>query len=409
MSDFSILPPSDAGPWLTLIGLGEDGLAGLTDASRKALNAAEIVFGGLRHLALAGIGDDRARAWPVPFSVAPVLAARGRRVAILASGDPFWFGAGGSLMAHLATGEWVSYPQPSTFALAANRLGWRLEDTRCFGLHAAPFARLRPGLGKGERLICLLRDASAPADLAQWLCDQGAGDSALHVLESLGGPRERVRTTTAQGFALNDIQPPVAVAIDLARSIGLPITPGLPDDAFAHDGQITKRAIRALTLCALAPRRGETLWDLGAGSGSVSVEWCLAGGRATALEARADRVQNIAANIESFGLSHRMQVFEGRTDAGRLPQTMAALPAPDAVFIGGGGDAALLTTLFDALPPSTRLVMNGVTLETEMLLADWHARKGGSLLRVELAQAAPLGRMRGWQPARAVVQWSVVL
>ena len=429
MSDSNIPAPTVSTPWLSLIGLGEDGLDGLTDASRKALQEAEIVFGGPRHLALAGVSDDRAQAWPLPFSVDPVLARRGQRVAVLASGDPFWFGVGGSLMTRLEPGEWRSFPQPSTFALAANRLGWRLEDTHCFGLHAAPFARLRPGLGKGERLICLLRDGKAPAELAQWLCDQGGGDSALHVLEALGGPRERVTTGTAQGFAGSDNQThvsgvhvsgvlvsgtpvftaPVAVAVEMARSIGLPAAPGLPDDAFVHDGQITKRPVRALTLSALAPRRGEMLWDIGAGAGSVSIEWCLAGGRAVALEARADRVKNIATNIDSFGLSHRMQTIEGRVDAGRLPQAMAALPAPDAVFVGGGGDSALLTTLFDALPQGTRLVMNGVTLETEMLLAAWHARKGGSLLRIEMAEAAPLGRMRGWSPARAVVQWSVVL
>jgi|AntAceMinimDraft_1070359.scaffolds.fasta_scaffold21156_2 precorrin-6Y C5,15-methyltransferase (decarboxylating) len=401
--------PGIAAPWLSLIGLGEDGLAGLTDASRKALEAAEFVFGGPRHLALAGIGGDRAQPWPVPFSVIPVMALRGRRVVVLASGDPFWFGAGGALMAHVKPGEWLSYPQPSIFSLAANLLGWRLENSRCLGLHAAPFARMLPGLGKGERIICTLRDGNAPAELAAWLTDQGAGDSQMHILQALGGPQQRVLTCTAQDFALAGLQALIAVGIEVSTSIGLPTTPGLPDDAFAHDGQITKRPVRALTLCALAPRRGEVLWDIGAGSGSVSVEWCLAGGHAVALEVRGDRVPNIATNIERFGLAPRMKVIEGAVTDGQLPEAMNSLPGPDAVFIGGGGTANLLCHLFDRLPKGTRLVMNGVTLETEMLLATWHAAKGGTLLRIDLAEAAPLGRMRGWSPARPVVQWSVVL
>ena len=386
-------------PWLSLIGIGEDGA--LSPAARDALAAAEVVFGGPRHLALAGAGD-RGRAWPVPFDASPVLALRGRAVAVLASGDPFWHGAGGTLAPHLAPGEWISHPAPSTFQWAANRLGWRIEDTLCLGLHAAPFARLVPILHPGAQIIATLRDGSAPAALAAWLTAQGWGDSRLHVLEALGGPRERLRKATAAGFALTDITAPVAVAIEPAGAPGLPRAPGLSDDLFAHDGQITKARIRALTVAALAPRPGLHLWDLGAGSGSVSVEFCLAGGRATAVETRADRCANIAANADAFGLSHRLRVVEGTT-----PDSTTGLDAPDAVFVGGGCDGALLTHLWDAIPPGTRLVVNAVTIGTEALLADWHARHGGELWRIDLAQAAPLGRMRGWSPARPVVQWSV--
>ena len=183
---------------------------------------------------------------------------------------------------------------------------------------------------------------------------------------------------------------------------GLPRASGLPDDAFAHDGQITKRPIRALTLSALAPFPGAHLWDLGAGSGSISVEWCLAGGTASAVEHRADRIANIAANADAFGLSHRLTLTHSPT-ADALPH----LPRPDAVFIGGGADAALLAALWDMIPPGTRLVMSAVTLETEALLYDAHARLGGALLRIDIAQTAPLGRMRGWSASRPVVQWSV--
>lgn len=397
-----------ADPWLSIIGLNEDGVDGLSSASRAVLSQAEVIFGGPRHLELAGAGA-RGHAWPVPFSVAPVLEWRGRPVVVLASGDPFWFGAGGSLLPHLTEGEWQSFPAPSTFALAANQLGWRLEEVRCFGLHAAPFERLLPALHLGAKILCLLRDGQSPTALAEWLSEKGGGDTRLHVLERLGGPQQRCRSALAQGFALTDVAAPVAVGLELARSIGLPTTPGLPDAAFAHDGQITKRPIRALTLCALAPRPGEVLWDIGAGSGSVSVEWCLAGGCAVALEAKPERAANITENIARFGLAQQMQVICDAVQNGQLPAHFATMPRPDAVFIGGGGSDALLQSLFATLPKGTRLVMNGVTLETEMLLADWHAKQGGALLRLELASAAPLGRMRGWSPARPVVQWSVVL
>lgn len=384
-----------AEPWLSIIGLGEDGPAGLTAASRAALAAAEIVYGAPRHLALAGVSG---REWPVPFDIAPLLAQRGRPVAALVSGDPFWHGAGGTLAATLEPGEWRAYPTPGTFSLAAARLGWRLEEVSCLGLHAAPFARLRPVLARGVRAICLMRDGAAPAALAEWLVAQGLGATRITVLEALGGPRERLRQAQAQGFAL-ECEAPVAVALDgadLPPGAGLPRGFGLPDAAFAHDGQITRRAVRAVTLAHLAPRAGEMLWDIGGGSGSVSVEWCLNGGRAMTIEPRADRLDNIAANIEAFGLAGRM-----RAVAGSAPDALAGMPAPDAIFIGGGANAAVIAVL-----PPVRLVVNAVTLETEALVAALHAARGGSLTRLSVEEAAPLGRMRGWTPARSVTIWS---
>lgn len=393
-------------PWLTIVGLGEDGLEGLPDASRAALQAAAVIFGGPRHLDLVAAGA-RGIPWPVPFDLAPVLARRGQRVVVLTSGDPFWFGAGGSLAHHLTPEEWRALPIAGVFSLAAARLGWRLENSLSFGLHAASFARLRPVLARGAHVICTLRDAQAPADLAQWLCQNGFGAARMIVLEALGGPRERLRSTRADAFDLAGIATPVAVALDCAdlpAHVGQSRAAGLPDDTFAHDGQITKRPIRALTLSALAPRTGELLWDIGGGSGSVSAEWCLLGGRAITVERHTARCANIAANIAAFGLEGRMTLVEGVA-----PAALAGLPLPDTVFVGGGGDAALYQTLLPMLPPGTRLVANGVTLETETVLAACHAQHGGSLLRIELALAEPLGGMRGWQPARPVVQWSVVL
>ena len=383
--------------------MGEDGLHGLGDGSRSALAQAQRVFGGARHLALASVGS-RGREWPLPFDVAPVLALRGQPVTVLASGDPFWFGAGGSLAAHLTPGEWVAFPSPSTFSLAASRLGWRLEHVHCFGLHAAPFARTRSALHGGAQLLCLLRDGPAVRDFAQWLTQQGSGASALWVLEALGGPRERTRQSTAKALDFADIQSPVAVAVQVVGPLGLANAPGLPDSGFAHDGQITKSPIRALTLSTLAPRPGEHLWDLGAGSGSVSVEWCLAGGTASAVEQNAERVANIRANAASFGIDHRLAVHHGATQ-----DLIAGLPTPHAIFVGGGFDMALFTALQSIAPTGCRVVVNAVTLETESTLLQLHAQHGGALLRIELAQAAPLGRMRGWQSSRPVVQWSVTL
>ncbi|UWQ73754.1 precorrin-6y C5,15-methyltransferase (decarboxylating) subunit CbiE [Leisingera sp. M658] len=389
-------------PWLTIIGLGENGLEGLGDASRKALAEAEVIIGGPRHLELAGAGT-KGQPWPVPFSIEPVLAARGRRVVVLASGDPFWHGAGGSLMRDLEAGEWVSHPAPSCFALAANLLGWKLEEVLCLGLHAAPYARLLPLLGRGVRVICTLRDGAAPAELAAWLVANGQPDARLHVMERLGGPKERLFHATAEAWDLPPGGTPVLMAIEAMRP-GLPQASGLAEAHFASDGQITKRPIRALTLSALAPRAGELLWDIGGGSGSISVEWCLAapGARAIAFEPRESRLENIRANAAGFGLDHRMTAV-----LGKAPDVLQGNPLPDCVFIGGGGSQEVLDHLWEILPEGTRLVANGVTLETETLLMQAHAARGGHLLKAEIAEAGPLGTMRDWRRARPVIQWSV--
>ncbi len=385
-------------PWLTLIGLGEDGLEGLSPASHEALGRAEVIFGGPRHLALVGAAG-RGQAWPVPFDTGPVLALRGRAVVVLASGDPFWFGAGGSLMAQLQPGEWVSHPALSTFQLAANRLGWRLEEVHCLGLHAAPFSRLRPVLGRGVRAICTLRDGAAVGELAAWLAATGHASARLVVLERLGGPAERMTVGAVPAV----VTAPVSVAIE-ASDPGLPRASGLDDALFDHDGQITKRPVRALTLSALAPRSGEVLWDIGAGSGSVGIEWLLAGGaRVVALEADPGRAARARGNAAAFGLAHRYDLVDARAPAG-----LDGLPVPDAVFVGGGASEAVLARLWEVIPAGCRLVMNAVTLETEALVLGWSARHGGSLLKIELSEPAAIGRKRGWRSSLPILQWSVV-
>ena len=390
------------GPWLTIIGIGEDGLAGLSEASRNALDRAETVFGGERHLKLAAV-DGRGKPWPVPFDAACVLEKRGRPTAVLASGDPFWHGAGGSLASRLSPNEWVAHPSPSTFSLAASRLGWPLESTVCIGLHAAPFERLMPLLARGAKIICLVRDTKAAADLAGWLTARGFGPSRLWTLSALGGSRESIIESKADGYASGSATSPLAVAIAADGAAGLPRASGLADDLFKHDGQITKRPIRALALSALAPRPGERLWDIGAGSGSISIEWALAGGPASAIEAREDRARNIRANAEVFGLAHRISVI-----AASAPTALSSLERPDAVFIGGGLDSAMFDAIWQLIPSGTRLVAHSVTLETEALLADLQRRHGGDLMRIEISHAVPLGGFRSWEASRPVVQWSVV-
>ena len=393
---------SRAIPWLTIIGIGEDGLAGLSEASRNALEKAETVFGGERHLKLAAI-DGRGKPWPVPFEASCVLSCRGRPTVVLASGDPFWHGAGGNLAAHLEQGEWIAHPAPSTFSIAAARLGWPLESTVCIALHAAPFERLVPLLARGGRVICLVRDASAAAALARWLTARGWGASRLWTLSALGGPREAICESRADGYKAESAATPLAVALEAKGRTGLPRVSGLADDLFRHDGQITKRPVRALALSALAPRPDERLWDIGAGSGSISIEWALAGGTAIAIEAREDRAANIAANAADFGLAHRVVVVTAKA-----PAALSTLEKPDAVFIGGGLNAAMFEHLWLLLSAGTRIIAHAVTLETESLLADLQRRHGGDLLKIEISQAAPLGRLRSWETARPVVQWSAV-
>jgi precorrin-6Y C5,15-methyltransferase (decarboxylating) len=396
--------------WLSIVGIGEDGVDGLSPVARGLIAAAEIVFGGERHLALAApLIRGATRPWPSPFErgIEEVLARRGRAVCVLASGDPFLHGVGSVLARHVDPGETVVAPAPSTFSLAAARLGWALPEAAMVSLHGKALDLVRPHLHPGARVLALTSDGDGPAALAQLLTETGFGGSRLTVLEALGGQRERVRGTRADAFALDAIDPLNIVAIEVVAGPDARVlarAPGLPDALFEHDGQITKREVRAVTLSALAPRCGELLWDVGAGSGSVAIEWMLADPslRAVAIEADAARAARIRRNAAAFGVPG-LDVIEGTA-----PAALARLPTPQAVFVGGGADRAVLDAACVALAPGGRLVVNSVTLETEALIAQRRAAQGGELIRIAIERADALGRMQTWRPALPVAQWTWV-
>ena len=396
-------------PWLTVVGIGEDGLAGLGDEAKRAVAQAEFVFGGARHLALAqSIIKGEQHGWPAPFDAEmhEILAHAGRRVCVLASGDPFFHGVGVTLARKVPADEMRVLPAPSSVSLAAARLGWASQEIETVSLHGRPLDLIRPLLHPGTRLLALTSDGAAPAAIAALLARLGFGASRLTLLEALGGGDEKIRSARADAFGIENVNPLNVLAVEVESSREariLQLAPGLADDAFEHDGQITKRDIRALTLSALAPRRGELLWDIGAGSGSVGIEWMLAHPslRAVAVEANGERAARIRRNAAACGVPG-LAVVEGAA-----PAALQGLAAPDAIFIGGGGsDPGVLETALEALRPGGRLVANAVTLEMEALLLARHAALGGELSRIAIARAAPLGAMQGWRPAMPVTQWS---
>ena len=395
-------------PWLTLIGIGADGRAGLSPAAAAALDAAEVVYGGRRHLALAAPLAAETRSWPSPIGEAypGILARRGRPTCILATGDPFHYGIGAEIARLVPAPEIRAFPQPSAFSLAAARLGWSLPETACITLHGRDLLSIVPHLQPGAHLLALSWDGATPAALAGLLTERGLGRSRLTVLEAMGGPQERIRADRADGFGLADIAALNTVAVEVEAEPGariVSLSPGLDDAWFENDGQLTKAEIRAVTLAALRPRAGEILWDLGAGSGSVSIEWCLrhAANRAVAVERRPDRAERIARNARALGVGARVQLVEGASLA-----SLPGLPPPQAVFIGGGvAEPGLLAACREALPANGRCVANAVTLEGEAALLAAFTEAGGALRRLSVAHAVPVGGLHGWRPAMPITQW----
>ncbi len=393
--------------WLTVVGIGDDGYAGLGRAARRALVEASVVFGGERHLAMLPARlAARRKAWARPFDLAPVLEQRDAPVCVLASGDPMLFGVGATLARQLPAGELRVLPAPSSLSLAAARLGWPLQEVAAISLVGRPLAALNAQFRHGARLFVLSADGDTPAAIAALAAARGFGPSRMIVLEHLGGARERM--TEARADAWRDragragAEPIAAlnlVALDCRAAPGasnLPLTPGLPDDAYLHDGQLTKRDVRAMTLARLAPRPGELLWDVGAGCGSIGIEWMRShpACRAIAIEANAERQGFIEHNRDALGVPGLQLV------AGRAPGALDGLPAPDAVFIGGGVTVpGVLDICWQRLAGGGRLVANAVTLQSEAVLVQWRERHGGTLTRVAVAEAQPLGGFDAWRPA----------
>jgi precorrin-6Y C5,15-methyltransferase (decarboxylating) len=396
--------------WLAVVGIGEDGIDGLTPAARRLVAQAAFVVGGKRHLALAGPLSAEKMTWPSPIESAidAIEAHRGRSVCVLASGDPFFFGVGAMLMRRFAADEMICVPAPSAFALAAARVGWSQQDCALLTLHGRPLEAIIPHLQPGARILALSWDDATPAKLAALMTGRGMGRSKLTICEAMGGLSERIRTTEAQSFALDNVAVLNTIALEVAADRGARVVPraaGLPDDWFEHDGQITKREIRAMTLSRLAPTRGELLWDVGSGSGSVAIEWMLAdpANNAVAIEVRHDRAERIARNALSFGVPGLSVV------TGEAPPVFADLATPDAVFIGGGANTpGMIERACDALGSGGRLVVNAVTLETQAACVDWRARWGGELAQIAVAHAEPVGRYSGWRAAMPIVQWRFV-
>lgn len=394
--------------WLTLIGIGEDGVAGLSAAARTLLAQAPYVVGGARHLALAAeLVQAETLVWPTPFQkgIDAVLARRGTPVVVLASGDPFFYGVGATLARHVPPGEMLCLPAPSSMSLACARLGWALQDCRVVSLCGRSMQRLRPLLQPGARLLVLCADEQSPAQVAAWLTEAGFGRTLCHGLEALGGPQERRYTFEAQAGVPGAPGPLGILALEIMpdrRAFSLPRASGLSDSCFEHDGQMTKREIRAVTLSSLAPRAGELLWDVGGGSGSVGIEWMLAEPtcRAITLEPVAERAARIARNALHLGVPD-LQIVQARA-----PEGLKNLEQPDAIFIGGGASrAGVLEAAWAALKPGGRMVVNAVVLETEARLMQAVQDWGGTLTRLAVSRMEEVGRLHGFRPAMAVTQW----
>ncbi|MBT3400748.1 MAG: precorrin-6y C5,15-methyltransferase (decarboxylating) subunit CbiE [Rhodospirillaceae bacterium] len=401
--------------WLNIVGVGADGLAGLPAASRTLVETAELIVGGDRHLAMVTNGSARKLAWEFPLDslVQEITAARASRVVVLATGDPMAFGIGSTLARHFEPDDMTILPAPGAFSLAAARLAWPLHGCTCLTLHGRPLELLNHHLQPGRRLLILSHDGTTPESIAGLLRDAGFGPSRMTVLESMGGDDESKHVSTADDWATPSVQDLNTVAVECIAGPDARIlapVPGLPDDAFVHDGQLTKRIVRAATIAALAPLPGQTLWDLGAGCASVAIEWLRAaqdiqgqGATAIAVERDAERCTMAAQNAARLGTPF-LDIVHANT-----AQAIPGMADPDAVFIGGGlsGGDELVGTVWDHLRPGGRLVANVVTLEGERALLDAHALYGGDLARIAVSHADPVGGLTGWRPAMPVTQWSV--
>jgi precorrin-6Y C5,15-methyltransferase (decarboxylating) len=394
--------------WLHIVGIGEDGFDGLTPATRAVVEAAEVIIGGERHHALAANISAERLAWPSPFNamVETIEGLRGKRAVVLVTGDPLWFSVGARIGRAMDPAEIVYHPQLSAFQLAAARMGWSLADIETLTVHGRPVEQMIAFIQPDVRLLVLTTGAETPAQIAKFLSERGFGKSKMTVLAAMGGKDEARFDGTADAWqhevpAFNTLAVECIAAPDAAL---LPRVPGLADALFQSDGTMTKQEIRAATLAKLMPMRGALLWDIGCGSGSVAIEWMRAAryARAIGIEPRADRRAMAGANAMALG-APKLELVDGM-----VPDALGGLPAPDAIFIGGGLSRPTFDAAWAALRPLGRLVANAVTLESEAELMALHAEFGGKLVRISVCRAEPVGRLTGWRPSMPVTQWSLV-
>ncbi|WP_460272656.1 precorrin-6y C5,15-methyltransferase (decarboxylating) subunit CbiE [Celeribacter sp. ULVN23_4] len=393
-------------PWLHIIGIGDNGLASLAPATRAVLGDAEVIFGAERHHTLTATLKAERRAWPSPFNalISELQALRGRRVVVLATGDPLWYSVGARIGREIAPSEILYHPQLSAFQLAACRMGWSLADCEALTIHGRPAEQIIPFLAASQKLLILTNSSNSPSEVAQILRDRSFSPSRLTVLGHMGGAEE-VRFEGTAGDWSHEVPEFHTLAVDLIAEAGATILPrfGLPDDAFVSDGNMTKQEVRAVTLAKLGPVRGGLLWDIGCGSGSVAIEWMRAArdARAIGVEHRADRRALAAQNALALG-APALKLIDAKA-----PDSLANLPAPDAVFIGGGLTREVVDTALSALKPHGRLVANAVTLEGEATLLSLRSEFGGDLTRLSVSRAKPVGSLSGWKPFMPVTQWSL--
>ncbi|MRU16286.1 precorrin-6y C5,15-methyltransferase (decarboxylating) subunit CbiE [Roseovarius sp. A21] len=395
-------------PWLHIVGIGEDGMAGLMPATRAVVEAAEVIVGGDRHHKLSDNVTAERVAWPSPFNalIEMLQGFKGRRVVVLATGDPLWFSVGARIGRAIDPSEITYHPQLSAFQLAAARMGWSLPDVETLTVHGRPVEQMIAFIQPDARLLILTTGAETPAQIAGFLSERGFGRSKLTVLANMGGAEEERFDGVAEEWdhevpAFNTMAVECIAAPDAAL---LPRVPGLADELFQNDGTMTKQEVRAATLAKLMPMRGALLWDIGTGCGSVAVEWMRGAryARAIGIEPRADRRAMAAANALALGVP-KLELVEGR-----VPEALDGLAAPDAVFIGGGLSRETFEAAWDALRPLGRMVCNAVTLESEALLLELHKERGGQLVKLMVNRAEPVGGLTGWRPLMPVTQWSLV-
>lgn len=394
--------------WLSVIGIGEDGLDGLAPAARALIDNAEIAIGGTRHLAMVPENSSQQRiAWETPLLAQAdrIAEHRGKRTVVLASGDPMWFGIGATLAKRVPAEEMLVVSHPGAFSLAAAKLLWPLDAVNCITLHGRPLDLLAAQLYPHARLLILAENGAMPGKVAEYLTRRGFGSAEITVLEHLGGPQENILRGTAKDWPHGPCADLNTIALQLHDGPGLSRLAGLDDDLYLHDGNITKREIRAVTLSRLAPFPGELLWDVGAGSGSISIEWMRADhrNRAIAIEDKNSRRSMIAQNAIQLGVPN-LDIRDGTA-----PAILDGLPEPDAVFVGGGVTTdGMIERCWQALKPGGRIVANVVTLEGESILAAARSSHGGDLARFSVQRAEPVGRFHGWHAMFPVTQWCAV-